>query len=165
MPLSIPKTETLSEFEAAREDRFRDGIVLALKGRRMGATYLLGYTVEITLKCAFFRLWGYRDQVPIQVAHADDPRPLAVKDLGLAGTKEPLHNPFFWARLIIRVREELDQPLGVSLSSGLLSKAMNVAANWRVAMRYWRTRTTPRDFRGFVRDVMWFRTRYDELWR
>jgi hypothetical protein len=61
MPRRLPgrwQPESIREFRASARQRFADGLALAAQGRRTGAIYLWGYSAEMTLKAAYFRLTG-----------------------------------------------------------------------------------------------------------
>jgi hypothetical protein len=61
MPKRLPdrwRPESIREFRASAQQRFEDGLALAGQGRRTGAIYLWGYSAEMTLKAAYFRLTG-----------------------------------------------------------------------------------------------------------
>lgn len=163
----LPPEVTLSEFEAAGEDRFRDGIALAKRGRRMGAIYMFGYVAEAILKCAFFRLLDYRLDTRISLGGPwrDDPRTMAEGDLAVAEHPEGLHNPVFWAAMIVAVRDGLAMPLRPAIQIGLLAKAQRIRRSWKVSMRYCRDRSTLADLREMCHDVAWLRTQSAELWR
>jgi hypothetical protein len=48
--------DSIREFRAAAIQRYYDAIAMAGRGRRTGAIYLWGYTVEMVLKAAYFSL-------------------------------------------------------------------------------------------------------------
>src|SRR5262249_7006483 len=61
MPRRLPERwqpESIREFRASAQLRFEDGLALAGAGHRTGAIYLWGYSAEMTLKAAYFRLTG-----------------------------------------------------------------------------------------------------------
>ena len=157
---------TLGEYEVAGEDRFRDAMVLARQGRRMGAIYMFGYVVEAMLKCAFFRLLDYRPETLIRLGAGgvDDPRQLGRTDLGVTEHAEGPHNPLFWARMVVELRIRNESPLSAEATRALISKAQRIRNNWKVAMRYCRDRSDLTDLREVWKDVMWMRTQYSMLW-
>lgn len=68
MRASLPTHDSIQEFQGARHDRMWDGMTLWLEGHTdsaAGAVYLLGYCVEMALKCAYFRVLGLQISDPI----------------------------------------------------------------------------------------------------
>lgn len=163
----LPEHVTLGEFEIAGEGRFQDAIILAKKGRRLAAMYLLGYVAEAVLKCAVYRLLGYapNDLVRLGSGGTDDPRGIAHGVLGIPPLPRGLHNPDLWARIIVQLRRSLNLPHAPDLCDGLRDKAEQIDSNWRVSLRYNRERTMPSDFRALWKDVVWVRTHAETFWR
>ena len=159
----LPKVDTLGEFETAREERWRDGLVLAVRGRRMGAAYLLGYVVEMTLKSVVYRLWDFRPGDPINRETLVTIRELARADLGVDVNPEGFHNPVFWGRIIVMMRIQLECPLEQGLGIELVDRTLRIYSNWNVSMRYCRDRVSVDDLRDLVEDTMWVQSNYDVL--
>jgi hypothetical protein len=151
----LPKHDTLSEFEQATYDRFIDSLALAGQGRRHGAMYLLGYSVELTLKTAFFRSFGFSMDEPIRPVDLRAAVRLAREDLRVAVEPESLHNPVFWAMAIIRVWDHFGATLPAPLLREPTSRAHRIHANWSVSMRYARNASTLNDWTLMQNDALW----------
>jgi len=52
------KPDSIDEFKLAAHQRYNDGLILSLKGRRTAAIYVWGYAIEMTLKAAYFSFLG-----------------------------------------------------------------------------------------------------------
>jgi hypothetical protein len=109
MPKRLParwQPETIREFRAAARQRFQDALALAGSGRRTGAVYLWGYSAEIILKAAYFRLRGLAEaDVITWVGHI---QPAIERGRNLFGIAWPRpgqgHNVRAWADLQIAER-------------------------------------------------------------
>ena len=163
----MPDAVTLCEFEDAGDERYRDALVLAKRGHRLAAIYLLGYVAEIELKCVFYRLFEYcpSDVIYLGPRGVDDPRGVAQTVLGVPQQPRGLHNPVLWARMIVSLRRQLEKPQDVDMMVGLLDKAVEIDENWKVSFRYNHDRTVPKDFRTMFDAVSWVRSHADLLWR
>ena len=68
MPLSLVHragVDTLGKLERAAVKRFREARRLQEAGEALGAVYLYGYSAEITLKVAYYRIIGLVPTTPI----------------------------------------------------------------------------------------------------
>ena len=59
--------DSVREFRASARQRYSDGLALAGAGNRTAAIYLWGYAAEMTLKAAYFSLFGLADNDVITV--------------------------------------------------------------------------------------------------
>jgi hypothetical protein len=98
--------DSIREFRAAARERFEDGLALAGCGRRTGAIYVWGYSSEMTLKAAYFRLIGLGDADVIGMGKHVLPAIDKGRDvLGIPWPKQGQgHNVRAWADLLIAER-------------------------------------------------------------
>src|SRR4051812_22970226 len=89
--------DTIEEFERAAQARFGEAGVLLAAGSYAGAVYLLGYTAEMLLKAAWFRLMGHAPAQTIEPGDWAAARSLAAS-LGLPLGN--LHNIAAWVRFL-----------------------------------------------------------------
>jgi len=160
----LRSAETLGELETVRHERFEDGVKLATCGHRTASAYLLGYVAEMTLKCAFFRLWGYADTEPIGVQNLRTADVLS-RGFGVDKPPESFHSPIYWAQAVDGLRNEFGRPLDLYTSRELNARAECVWSCWVVSMRYRLNRLTEGEFRRLYEATEWIRTQYDRLWR
>ena len=159
----LSHNDTLGEFEIARVERMTEGMILASHEHRLAAAYLVGYVVEMTLKSAYHRLWGFHLNEPINMKTLRTTRELARLDLGVDIDPEGFHNPVFWARVIINMRDQLDYPLEQAVSVELVARTQRIRTNWRVWMRYRSDRFASGELRDLIDDAMWINQQYDVL--
>ena len=109
MPKRLPdrwQPESIREFQVAARQRFEDGLALAGQGRRTGAIYLWGYSAEMTLKAAYFRLTGLVDtDVITWGGHLQPAIDRARNVLGIVWPYPGQgHNVRAWAELLVAER-------------------------------------------------------------
>src|SRR5438105_6456634 len=106
MPLiaRLSPHHTIREFRAAAGLRFREGRRLALAGDRLAAIYLWGYTAEMLLKAAYFRLRGWLPSQPITMIDIRNARQYAMTTLHLAWPQN-LHDLSRWRELLVEERK------------------------------------------------------------
>jgi len=124
---------------------------------------LLGYFVEITVKCAFFRVLGIRFDEPIRKQDIKAAAELVLDDFSIREPKEGYHNPLFWSLALIAVRERMGDPLPSELAFELVSRAQRLKSSWAPSMRYASDASLPEDWLEMDRDAKWLRAMYGEL--
>src|SRR6185437_16834464 len=108
MPLTLVKRsgrDSLGTLEASALVRMREAEVLYLDGQRLGAVYLYGYAIEISLKTAYYRVIGLVPAALIDKGLHRIPAEKSIKAMiGLPshpqGAASPGHNVIGWARLL-----------------------------------------------------------------
>lgn len=156
--------DSIQEYEAARLERLYDGLQLSESDRPYGAVYLIGYSVELTLKVAFFRLRGYAPNYVISNADMRTAEAEAMR-LRVSYGSESFHSVLFWADLVIRFRRSIGRPLRGSVESQLLKRARRLHVNWKVEMRYKRDRGSEQDYSSALNAAIWFEENAARLWR
>jgi len=112
MRASLPTHDSIQEFEGARHDRMWDGMTLWLEGHTdsaAGAVYLLGYCVEVALKCAYFRVLGLQISDPITALELRAAQAKAVA-YGITARTEAYHSVQFWCDLLREQRRAIGLP-------------------------------------------------------
>ncbi|MFH0980959.1 MAG: hypothetical protein V2A79_05420 [Planctomycetota bacterium] len=152
------KPDTLEEMDAAREDRYWDGLACACEDRAFGASYLFGYAIEMALKVALFR---FRHVMPMA-----DLRPELTRVRLMAKTRgvRNLHDLSFWAETLLAERLGSGLPLD-PISAGILRAEVGAAAyHWSEVLRYRRSVAADREceeLRGAYEEIV---SLYPQLW-
>ena len=135
--------DTLAKLEAAATRRHAEARRLK-PHEPLGALYLYGYTVEMRLKAAYYRLTGVPDHWNIETPIAPNPhspRKTAqnlIKDLvGLVHAGEAGHNLIGWAPAVtdMRVAHALG-PFDAHFETSLRDHTQSAARHWREILRY-----------------------------
>jgi hypothetical protein len=85
MPLiaRVPRDHSIHEFRAAAGLRYWEARRLAIAGDRLAAIYLWGYTAEMLLKAAYFRLRGWLPTQSITLVDLQNAKSYAISGLHL----------------------------------------------------------------------------------
>lgn len=161
MPLRLPNRcgpDCIAGFRAAAVQRYRDACRLADGERRTGAVYLWGYSIEMLLKAAFFRAFGY-----------DDHRPITTADLRAAIQLAPsvgytwpaggnLHHLPAWGQLLVRVRSHLPSAAYSTrqFPGRILTRTVQAYQVWREMLRYHENRAYEHEVRTVRASAEWF---------
>jgi len=132
--------DCIREFRAAANERFEDGMTLALGERRTAAIYLWGYAAEMTLKAAVFAVNGFDAEKTISIADLAWAKNKA-KDLGIIWTVN-YHNLYAWAELLVTIRAttmDLGYP-SASFPTELLDRCGSLQRLWSEVLRYHKNR-------------------------
>jgi len=163
MPARMPTFDCIQEYEQARLDRFWDGVSLWSTGRETGAVYMLGYTAEIAVKCAYFRVSGFTILQPIRRAELNTAEARA-KTLGVTAKPDGFHNICFWRDLLIAHRRTNGRPLDTVSEKGLMDNTKAVSDRWSIEMRYKRGYLSTSDVEQVARAVDWIDKNYVVLY-
>ncbi len=151
--------DTVAAFEQAAQQRFDEGVVL-LPAHPSGAVYLFGYSVEASLKAAWFRLMGHGLAVPIVATDWDAARDLARQSGVLLGN---LHNIAAWVRWLIISRISVARPYLAGLGAILQTHADLVHQFWTPTLRYRGAVLTPADANAVHGAAAWVLAQYPNL--
>lgn len=160
----LPPSDSLQWYERARTERLYDGLCLEYGERHFGAVYLLGYSVEMTLKIAYFRLRGYGPDTSIGGRELYSARTEA-DDLRVRYDREGFHGLLFWADLVVRYRAITADAFEPAFSIELMQRARHMHDNWTVAMRYVHMDVSEPIFTQVCNSAMWFEENSERLWR
>ena len=117
--------DTLGKLEAAALSRIREAEALYTAGQRLGAVYLYGYVIEISLKAAYYRVIGLIPATLIQKKLHRRPAEDAIENMKTLpahphGGPLPGHHFVGWARLIEQERATPGHtPLDITLAKQL----------------------------------------------
>jgi hypothetical protein len=162
----LPTHDSIQEFEKARHERLWDGVTLWVEGHQesaAGAVYLLGYSVEMVLKCAYFRVLGLRVSDLITSHELRSARAKA-KLLGITTDAESYHSVQFWCDLLRTHRRAANDPLPPGVEQRLVAETAVVYDRWWVEMRYKANRATPPVLGRLLEAAEWFDRAYPELY-
>lgn len=156
----ISEQDSIGELERAGQARFEEAFLLAIRGRRHAAVYLLGYYVEITLKTIFFRRFGFRVGDPIRQKDLRAASDLVREQFRIRDDHEQHHNPVFWARAIVGLHELDGVTTPRGLTEELVWRSQNINNNWAVRMRYAADLVRPDDWDSVRQHALWLRANY-----
>lgn len=127
MPVNVlANPETLQDFELAAQDRYWEGLELLLAGRDAGGVYLLGYTAEMLLKLASFRLESVKPTDTIKPRLA--PVRNWMKQTCPGIDYEGFDSLVFWATYLRAKRRQQGRPLDPLTESQLAQRTRRLYA-------------------------------------
>src|SRR5438445_5813581 len=163
--------DTLAKLEAAATRRHAEARRLRID-ERLGALYLYGYTIEIRLKAAYYRLIGVPPNWNIEAAiqpNSHSPRKTAqdlIKQLlNLTHAGEAGHNLIGWTRLLVDTRaNHALGPFEPSFEPMLRDHAQPAARHWREILRYRANRPYNEELNEVLEAANWLQRKYRRLW-
>lgn len=158
----MPTFDCIQEYEQARSDRLWDGMSLWATNRDPGAVYMLGYTAEVAVKCAYFRISGFSIVQPIGKAELTTAAARA-KTLGVTTPYEGFHSIRFWRDLLIEHRRADGRPLAAATEAHLILVANAIYDRWWIEMRYKRAYSSRTDLEQLVAAIDWIDKNYIAL--
>lgn len=155
--------DSVAEFRAAARERYADGNALADAGRRTGAIYSWGYSVEMLLKAAVFEILASSPGDEIQITDIKAAMKVAA-DLGYVWTGNA-HNLVGWAELLVRVRSDLPGCAypNPAFGAGVIARTTRVYALWRETLRYHKNVAAVRELETVRAGVAWLMTNRNRL--
>jgi len=104
------KPDSIDEFKLAAHQRYNDGLILSLKGRRTAAIYVWGYAIEMTLKAAYFSFLGKGLHDVITWRQDLQPAIQTARSYAIHWPSQGAgHNLLAWAELLIAYRSHRHQ--------------------------------------------------------
>jgi hypothetical protein len=175
MPLTLVRRsgrDSLGKLEAAAIRRMREAEALLAAGQRLGAVYLYGYVIEISLKTSYYRLIGLVSATLVDKQLHRFPAENTIKAMvGLpAHPQGPTiagHNVIGWARLIDEYRSALlpwRVPLDANLATEMHSRMQDAFNCWAEFLRYRANLPYNREVQTMRETARWTRRHYRELW-
>lgn len=162
--------ESIREFFAAASCRYEEGVSLSAAGRqyRTGAIYLWGYSAEMLLKAAYFRLLGVAETAIL--SWRANLLPAIQRGRNVLGIAWPLpgqgHNVRAWAELLIAERAAAPGP-GVAYAPdfGLQVQecGQNIGSLWNETLRYHKNVAYLHEVRKVRESVEWLRANEEML--
>jgi hypothetical protein len=172
MPLTLTVRiglDTVAKLERAATRRFAEALRL-IDEEPFGAIYLLGYTIEMRLKGAHYRLagispaWNISDPIPPNV---DSPRTLAerqIKSIRIASSPRSVgHDLLGWAQLVIVSRTAAALP-PLAFQAEFLSHTKDAALCWTESLRYHANKPYNEELDAVVKAARWVTRNYRKLW-
>jgi len=156
----MASNDSIHEMEAAGHDRYWDALACSCDNREFGACYLIGYTVEMALKTAYFSFLG--------VPPADDLGPrlnMVRRSPMFQGRRRNLHHLLAWAELLVETRTQRGRPLNPLVASALLIRVGEFVWNWSEVMRYRASVGAEDEAIRLFRGADWILANHLQLWR
>jgi hypothetical protein len=159
--------DSIREFRAAARQRFQDGMALAGTGNRTAAIYLWGYAAELTIKAAYFSLFGLADDDGITW-------PGHIQPAINRGRTPPLsiawpaqgagHNVRAWAELLVGVRALAPATAyGPDFAAQVQGCGQRIGQLWRETLRYHKNRAYWYEVRQVREATGWLLIHADDL--
>jgi len=171
MPLTLATRigpDTLGKLEQAARRRYAEARRLTAD-EPLGAIYLFGYTIEMRLKAAYYRVVGLGTAHHIS-AGAPSPRKVAetkICALLLLKPNSPVgHNLYGWGKLLEQTRATLPAPgpLPTPMLSDMYIHLQNASLCWTEVIRYRATPPYDEELQVVDAAARWFRMNYRRLW-
>ena len=155
---------TVQDFEIAAEQKFWEGFSLIVSGESGAGIYLLGFSAEMLLKNASFRL-----DRSVRPTTSVEPR-LKPAKAWLSKRRptishESYHSLWFWMNYLREYRRFLGRPLPAQVDDPLVRQVRSLYATWWIEMRYRPNAASQRDAQIVYDAVVWIRDNYFALWR
>lgn len=167
MPTSLIQRighDTLQKLESAAKRRHREGDRLRSAGERLGALYMYGYTIEIRLKTAYYRLAGVPLNKPMAMSTRGQAERLVKELHGPTGLSAG-HDLIGWALLVEQTRVNHSfGPLGPRFAMNLRNHVQGAAGHWRELLRYRANRPYASELEAVFLVAKWVRRNHRELW-
>jgi hypothetical protein len=153
--------DTIRKYERAAAERFKEAEWLASAGYNLAALYFYGYTVEMLIKAAYFRLLRYGVTVEID-RDARNRVMLRARQSGLMNY-EP-HDLVGWAKLLISDKETLlPPPYHTKFAEQIQVRSFSGYEQWRPEMRYRVTNVPAAEIKRVHSDAKWFLENYGRM--
>lgn len=166
MPLNLATRvgdDTIAKMEAAARRRYAEAKRL-VADEPLGAIYLFGYTVEIRLKTAYFRVARIPSNSPLANARAS--AEALIRSFPGRAARPAGHDIRGWARLVGDARATT--PGSTPLAAGDLVRmnghAQTVAECWTEILRYRANRPYNEELAAVLTAARWFKHNYSRLW-
>jgi hypothetical protein len=158
--------DSVPGFERAAVRCFHDAGRLRVCDRRLAAIYFYGYSVEMWIKAAYFRMLFLFSGLPAKTQIDGKSRKVAVDEwdaLGLPRKPSP-HDIAGWAELLVAKRTSLGMAHATLLSNEIANRATAVYRNyWREYMRYRSISVNLSEVSSVREEATWFRAHYPQL--
>lgn len=150
-------TDTIDGLERAALLRYYDAQhLLGFSGRRAGAMYLLGYSVEMSLKAAYFRLIGVNPAETVWERYS------AIVGLPPATIRH--HRILDLGRLLLYERQVRSLDLDPVFEGQLQRHTSVTELHWRETLRYRSQTPTPLEASELDEAATWMMIHREHLW-
>jgi hypothetical protein len=155
--------DCVQEFLAAARHRDREAWLLAMSGHRTGAIYLWGYVAEMTLKAAWFTLYGLTKRDLISKNDLRQARLLGMQAYNIHW-KGALHDLECWALLLTQHRAALGRPYPIpGFSADVVYHSCRVYGRWRETLRYRKNQAYEYEVRAVAQSAGWLLSNASKL--
>jgi len=157
--------ETVSELEAAAEQKYWEGLELMVAGNYGAGIYLMGYAVEMWVKSACARLLRVRPDEDVWVTLEPRYR-IEKRSFPKVKDKGP-HSLELWGELLCHIRNvagvgAFSRPVS---ADSVRTASKRLHESWWVEMRYHEDRASYRDVQQVEEVAAWFRKHQISFWR
>ncbi|WP_425617609.1 hypothetical protein NA78x_001290 [Anatilimnocola sp. NA78] len=131
--------DSIAEFRNAAQERYQDGVALAIAGQRTGAIYLWGYVAEMTLKAAYFTFLQFPANQSLHMRpHLRDAIDRGRQTFNIAWPPQgDGHNVRAWAELLVAERAVAPQgAYSTNFAIELQRRGQRIEPLWREILRY-----------------------------
>jgi hypothetical protein len=149
--------DSIYEFKLAARQRYNDGLILSVQGRRTAAIYVWGYAIEMTLKAAYFSFIGKGLYDVITWRQDLQPAMQTARSYAISWASQWAgHNLLAWAELLIVYRTNRNQTYSPAFSIEVQRKAQQSYQLWRETLRYHKNIAYPFEVRQMEDCTQWF---------
>ena len=159
----LPSSECVDNFELVAQEKYEAGFNLLTVGMLSDAVYLMGFTADMLLKSAYFRLCQFQGQQPVTSSDLQNAKNEA-KTLGVKADREGYHGLEFWSEMIVKKRRQF-VPLDAAFEIELQRHIRTLQNNWSVEMRYLPNLVIYQDAESVFDEVSWVIDNHERLWR
>ena len=150
----VPDAHSVGGFRRAARLRYAEAARAVEADDRLIGIYLAGYAAEMTLKAAYFRVVGKKRDDPVTVSEVIGVKKQVRISLGIVWAGD-LHNLTQWAEVLVEERKARGIACSLPFASRLVDQVQQVAANWRVDLRYHENRPRGEEVAKVFRAVEW----------
>jgi len=167
MPLNLATRcgdDTVGKLVLAARRRYAEANRL-LPNEPLGAVYLLGYTIEMRLKVAYYRVIGFAPNTLI--TDRDRRQAQAQIRTRFPGSSMPAgHNLIGWAWLLEHTRASLRGAIALPplVATQMNAHVGNAALCWREVLRYRANKPYNEELAAVQRAARWFKRNASKLW-
>jgi hypothetical protein len=163
--------DTLTKLEGAARRRYAEALHL-VNDEPLGALYLFGYTIEMRLKAAYYRLINVPPQWNLDHALApgsSGPRQQAQQQvkllLGPGAPNQVGHHLVGWAGLLVSTRAgHALGPFAAGFQRQLTDRVQAAGEQWSETLRYRTNRPYNDELNAVVDAARWIKANYRRLW-
>ena len=166
--LGTPDDDFIPIFERAATRNFLDAERLRQSNRGLAAIYLYGYSVEMRIKAAYFRVVFPNQMPPLPLTTRIDSRRRSAAMNEWSGILVPRrpngpHDIEFWAWLLVKKRESLTIGHPPAFANEITNRAANLYVYWREYIRYRSVKVHPSEVAVVKSEAVWFQREYHQL--
>lgn len=147
--------DTRSKLQRAATARFKEAEILERAGAPAAAIYFFGYSVEMTVKAAYFRAIGFHLHQAISIQDRRD----AINEWAVLRLpqKPGPHDVVGWAQLLVYKRVALGDPYSRPFGLRIIDQTRAISLRWSEQLRYRVNVPSAREVEAVRSAARWFR--------